>query len=60
MKLTLASDMYPAPLEGEEDEFITRVPIPADRAFKMAMSGELEDGKTLAVLLLARLHILST
>jgi ADP-ribose pyrophosphatase len=57
MYVYLATDLHPDPLEGDEDEFITLVPIPVGKAFEMAVSGELEDGKTLAVLLLARKQI---
>lgn len=54
MYVYLATELHAAPLQGDEDEFITLVPIPVEKAFEMALSGELVDGKTLAALLLAR------
>ncbi|MFZ2095889.1 MAG: NUDIX hydrolase [Anaerolineales bacterium] len=54
MLVFLATDLRQAPLPGDQDEFITLQPIPVDRAYEMALNGELQDGKSLAALLLAR------
>lgn len=50
----LAADLYPAPLEGDVDEFIHVVPLPVAEAYAMVERGEINDSKTLATLLLAR------
>jgi ADP-ribose pyrophosphatase len=50
----LATDLYPAPLKPDADEYLQVVAIPIDQAYRMAESGEIPDGKTLAALLLAR------
>ena len=53
LHIYLASDLYPAPLEGDADEFIQPVAIPVKEALAQARRGEFHDGKTLAALLLA-------
>jgi ADP-ribose pyrophosphatase len=57
MVVYLATELHPAPLPGDLDEFITLVPIPIDQAYRLALSGGLQDGKSLAALLLAQPHI---
>ena len=54
----LATDLYPAPLEGDLDEFIDVVALPLAEVYAMAERGELIDSKTLATLLLARPELL--
>jgi ADP-ribose pyrophosphatase len=49
----LATGLYESPLPGDEDEYLERVALPVAEAFRMARAGEIEDGKTLAALLLA-------
>ncbi len=55
----LAADLYPAPLEQDDDEFIQVEAIPAAKALEMARSGEIRDAKTLATLLLAESRIMA-
>jgi ADP-ribose pyrophosphatase len=50
----LATDLYPAPLEGDEDEFLNLVKLPIKKVYEMADAGEFYDAKTLAALLLGR------
>jgi ADP-ribose pyrophosphatase len=57
MVVYLAAELHHDPLRGDEDEFITLVPVEIDQAYRMALSGELQDGKSLAALLLARPHV---
>jgi ADP-ribose pyrophosphatase len=57
MVVYLASELHYDPLPGDQDEFITLLPIPVDQAYELALNGELQDGKSLAALLLARPHI---
>jgi ADP-ribose pyrophosphatase len=57
MVVYLATDLHLAPLPGDPDEFITLQAIPIDRAYQMASNGELQDGKTLAVLLLGQPYL---
>jgi ADP-ribose pyrophosphatase len=57
MVVYLATDLRFAPLPGDQDEFITLQAIPVDRAYEMALRGELQDGKSLAALLLAQPYL---
>jgi ADP-ribose pyrophosphatase len=54
MHVYLATDLHPDPLPGDADEFITLEPIPIEQAYRIAVDGELQDGKSLAALLLAK------
>ena len=57
MVVYLASELHPDPLPGDQDEFITLEPIPIELAYSLALNGEIQDGKSLAALLLARPQI---
>ncbi len=48
LRFFLATGLYPAPLEQDEDEFIAVEAIPYEKALEMAAKGEIKDGKTLA------------
>ncbi|MCI0521187.1 MAG: NUDIX hydrolase [Chloroflexi bacterium] len=50
----LATELTPAPLPGDDDEFIRVERIPAAQAYALAEAGHIHDSKTLAGLLLAR------
>jgi ADP-ribose pyrophosphatase len=54
MVVYLATDLHPSPLPGDQDEFITLVPVAVEEAYSLAISGDVQDGKSLAALLLAR------
>ncbi len=54
MYVFLATGLSSDPLPGDQDEFLTLEPISIDKAFEMAIHGDLQDGKSLAALLLAR------
>ena len=58
MTVFLARDLYPDPLQMDQDEYITTIKIPVLEAFAMVERGELVDSKTLAALLLARSQII--
>lgn len=47
----LAEDLFPSSADADEDEFISVVKIPYEKAVEMAKSGEIRDGKSLAGLL---------
>jgi ADP-ribose pyrophosphatase len=53
MYVYLATDLHPDPLPGDVDEIITLEPVPIAQAYTMALNGGLQDGKSLAALLLA-------
>jgi ADP-ribose pyrophosphatase len=53
----LATGLYPSPLSADPDEFLELELIPADKALAMAEAGQIQDGKTLAALLLAKPHL---
>ena len=57
MVVFLANGLKHDPLPGDQDEFITVQPIPIDQAYRMALNGDVMDGKSLAALLLARPYI---
>ena len=54
MTVFLARDLYHAPLDPDEDEFLNVETIPLNEIYQRALSGEFIDGKSLAALLLAR------
>lgn len=58
MHVYLATGLFPDWLEGDEDEFLHVEAIPISRAYEMARSGELTDGKSLASLLMAQPYLL--
>ncbi len=58
MTVYLATDLHPSPLPGDVDEFITIERLPVDQAYQMALTGDIQDGKSLAALLLARNFLL--
>jgi ADP-ribose pyrophosphatase len=57
MYVFVARDLSPAPLPGDEDEFISVEKIPVEKAYEMAERGEFPDSKTLAALFLARTQL---
>jgi ADP-ribose pyrophosphatase len=59
MVVYLANELHPDPLPGDEDEFISLEAIPIKEAYDMALNGTLQDGKSLAALLLAQPYIYS-
>jgi ADP-ribose pyrophosphatase len=54
MHIFLATDLSPAPLPGDEDEFISIQKIKADESIRMAENGDLLDAKSLIALFWAR------
>jgi len=54
LRYYLAEDLYPAPLEQDEDEFIEVEAIRIEDAFAMIPRGELVDAKSLAGLMMLR------
>lgn len=59
MTVYLATDLHPSPLPRDKDEFITIERVPVEQAYQLAFNGRLQDGKSLAALLLARDYILT-
>lgn len=53
MHVYMATELYTAPLPQDEDEFLSIVRLPFNKALQMARTGQILDGKTLAALLLA-------
>jgi len=53
ISIFLARDLYPSPLQPDDDEFINLVTMPIEEVYEKAYAGEFKDGKTLAALLLA-------
>ena len=53
MTVFLGTGLYPSPLEPDEDEFLNLVTMSVDSVYQKALAGEIQDGKTLAALLLA-------
>jgi len=54
MHVFLATELYPAPLPPDVDEFLHLETLPLAKAYEMAANGEIRDSKTLAALFLAR------
>lgn len=57
MTVYMATHLQQNPLPKDQDEIITLRAIPVDRAYEMALKGELQDAKSLAALLLARPYL---
>jgi len=57
MAVFLAADLYEAPLDADDDEFLEVVRVPVREAYALASQGGIPDAKTLAALLLARPHL---
>jgi ADP-ribose pyrophosphatase len=53
----LATDLFPAPLIGDPDEFIEVDQMPVGDFLNLALNGTLVDSKTLSTLLLAQKHL---
>jgi len=53
----LATNLYPAPLPADADEFLEVESIPTQKVYEMLDAGLIRDGKTLAALLLARPYL---
>ena len=54
MHAYLATELTPSRLDADEDENIQVVRVPFDEAISMFKSGEIQDGKTIASMLLAQ------
>lgn len=50
--LFLAEDLAPAPLAVDDDEFLETVTLPLNEALRRVETGAIQDGKTIAALLL--------
>ena len=48
MHVFQATGLYPDPLPGDEDEFLSIEKIPLEQTYRMAKNGEIQDAKTLA------------
>ena len=57
MHVFLATDLSPAPLDGDIDEFLSVECVPLEQVPVMIQAGEIVDGKTLAVFQLAQHHL---
>ena len=57
LHIYLASDLSPAPLPGDDDEFIQVESLTIDQAYALAGQGSIPDAKTLAALFLARPYL---
>jgi ADP-ribose pyrophosphatase len=57
MYVFMATDLYPAPLEADADEFLNLERIPLAKALTWTQSGELLDAKSLAALYLAQARL---
>lgn len=57
MHVYLATGLNEDPLQPDRDEFIRIEKIAVQEAYRLAESGQIQDAKTLAALLLARPHL---
>lgn len=57
MYVYLMTDLYEAPLEHDDDEFLQTEAIPVDTVWEMIQKNQINDGKTLACLLMAMPHL---
>jgi 8-oxo-dGTP pyrophosphatase MutT (NUDIX family) len=57
MHVYLMTGLYVAPLEHDDDEFLQAEAVPVETVWQMIQNNQLNDGKTLACLLLAMPHL---
>lgn len=57
MVVYLATELSPAPLTMDDDEFLSVEQIPLERVWEMIPGGEIKDAKSLAALSLAWAHL---
>jgi len=57
MHVFLATDLIYAPLAPDADEYLSVEKMPVSEALHLAESGQMQDAKTLAALLLAKPHL---
>jgi ADP-ribose pyrophosphatase len=57
MYVYLARGLYPAPLDQDEDEFLSLSKISLVELWSLVRSGQLQDGKSLAALFLAQEYL---
>lgn len=57
MHAYLATELSPARLDADFDENITVIPVPLAQTIDLISSGEIQDGKSVASLLLAMRHL---
>lgn len=57
MHVFLAKGLFRDPLEPDEDEYLSVEKISIEEAYHLAESGQMQDAKSLAALLLARAYI---
>jgi len=53
----LATELYESALPADEGEYLEKSAVPVAEAYRMVGDGLMQDGKTLASLLLARAHL---
>jgi ADP-ribose pyrophosphatase len=58
MHIFLATGLFEAPLEQDDNEYIQVEKYPVEQVYRMAEQGEIKDCKTLAILALAQPHLL--
>jgi ADP-ribose pyrophosphatase len=54
MFIYLATGLRPDPLPGDQDEFLSLVPLDVEQAYQFINDGEINDAKSIAGLMLAR------
>ncbi len=57
MYVFLATELSPAPLPGDENEFLSVEKIPVEQVYNLVEKGKFRDSKTLAALFLARPYL---
>lgn len=53
----LATNLYPSPLHGDQDEFLSIEKVPLAHAYHLTETGQLSDAKSITALTLARRHL---
>jgi ADP-ribose pyrophosphatase len=54
MFIYLATGLRPDPLPGDQDEFLSLVPLDVEQAYQFIDDGKINDAKSIAGLMLAR------
>lgn len=54
MYVFLATNLHPAPLPRDQDEFLSLVPLGVEQVYEYIRSGEIKDAKSIAAMMLVR------
>ena len=58
MYIYLATGLRPDPLPGDQDEFLSLVPLEVEQVYELIRNGEIRDAKSIAAMMLMRARLM--